>query len=160
VANSEVSIDSAPETLQLDLQLPVIAAALYTGDYEPIEFIGADLAASEEEISALPPIDKPVVVIGENMPDRVLPTAQTLNDLGYDVHTWPAENFHSTPGNLDPRDIEANRSWLRYWTRQDATIVDLGIDPTRDPSVRSPFYAMEYRSIYENWVYPNVVRPK
>jgi hypothetical protein len=109
--------------------------------------------------TALPPIDKPVIVIGENMQDRVLPTAQTLNDLGYDVHTWPAENFRSTFGNIDPRDMEANRSWLSYWIDQDATVVDLGIDPLRDQD-RSPWYELERRSIYENWDYPNVIRPK
>jgi hypothetical protein len=33
------------------------------------------------------PTNKPVVVVGEGMTDRVIPAAKQLSDAGYDVHT-------------------------------------------------------------------------
>jgi len=53
--------------------------------------------------------------------------------------------------------LEANRSWIRYWTQEKgATVIDIGIDPSR--ATRSPFYGVENRSIYQNWKYPNVIK--
>ncbi len=99
---------------------------------------------------------KPVVVIGEGM-SRVNPVAEALRKAGFDVKTYEPRNFRSTPGNLSQLDLEANRSWLRYWTlKKGATVIDIGLQKGRPEP--SPFYALEWRSIYQNWKYPNVLR--
>jgi len=99
--------------------------------------------------------DKPVIVIGETM-GRVNPVADDLTQGGFNVKTYNPQNFRSSPGNLNSLDVEANRSWIRYWTQEKgATVVDIGIDPSR--ITRSPFYGVENRSVYQNWNYPNVI---
>ena len=100
--------------------------------------------------------DKPVVVIGQTM-DRVNPVAEELGQAGFDVKTYNPQNFRSSPGNLNRLDVEANRSWIRYWTQEKrATIIDIGRDPSK--TARSPFYGVENRSIYRNWNYQNVIK--
>gem|GEM_PF-4642059 len=102
------------------------------------------------------PKDKPIVVIGESM-GRVNSVAEQLKQAGFDVKTYNPKNFRSSPGNLNRLDVEANRSWIRYWTQEKgATVIDIGIDPNR--TTRSPFYGVEYRNIYQNWNYPNVIK--
>jgi len=88
---------------------------------------------------------------------RVNPVAEQLKQAGFNVKTYNPTNFRSSLGNLNRLDVGANRSWLRYWTQyKGATVIDIGIDPSR--IARSPFYALEYRSIYQNWNYPNVIK--
>ena len=100
--------------------------------------------------------DKPVVVMGESM-GRVNPVAKQLKQAGFNVKTYNPQNFRSSPGNLNRLDVEANRSWIRYWTKdKGATVIDIGIDPSR--TARSPFYGVENRSVYQNWNYPNVIK--
>ncbi|EPG66319.1 hypothetical protein [Leptospira wolffii] len=98
----------------------------------------------------------PVVIIGETM-GRVEKVADELASQGYKVQTYDPIKKRSSPGNIDLLDIEANRSWLKYWTsKKNATVVDIGIDSGR--SVRSPFYSLENRSVYKNWEYKNVLQ--
>lgn len=88
---------------------------------------------------------------------RVNPVADELRQAGFDVKTYNPQNFRSSPGSLNILDVEANRSWIRYWTQEKgATVIDIGIDPSR--TVRSPFYGVENRSIYQNWNYQNVIK--
>ena len=63
------------------------------------------------------PKDKPVVVIGESM-GRVNPVAEQLKQAGFDVKTYNPKNFRFSLGNLNRLDLEANRSWIRYWTHR------------------------------------------
>jgi hypothetical protein len=70
-----------------------------------------------------------VVVVGESM-SRVEKAAEQLRQQGLDVRTYdPREGTRNS--------MEANRSWLRYWTKvRQATVVDIGTDPNRTiPSV-------------------------
>ncbi|MBP6660195.1 MAG: hypothetical protein KA174_05905 [Chitinophagales bacterium] len=95
------------------------------------------------------------IVIGERM-QRVNKAADELRKQGYNVKTYSPRNFRSTPGKLSPKDINANREWLRYWTNKGAKVFDIG--PEKGNPVRSPFYGVENRSIYTNWRYNNVVQ--
>jgi RHS repeat-associated protein len=104
--------------------------------------------------------DKSVIVVGESM-SRVNKVADELKSLGYNVKTYNPRKFRSfTPDNpgVNPLDMEANRSWLKYWTKEkNATVVDIGLDNARTLP-RSPFYQMESRSLYSNWNYNNVIK--
>ena len=126
-------------------------------DDVPLGITGTSNAAKGiDSITGQIPKDKPVVVIGESM-GRVNPVAEQLKQAGFDVKTYNPKNFRSSLGNLNRLDVEANRSWIRYWTQnKGATVIDIGIDPSR--TARSPFYGVEYRSIYQNWNYPNVIK--
>lgn len=116
----------------------------------------SNAAKGIDSITGQIPKDKPVVVIGESM-GRVNPVAEQLKQAGFDVKTYNPKNFRSSLGNLNRLDVEANRSWIRYWTQdKGATVIDIGIDPSR--TARSPFYGVEYRSIYQNWNYPNTIK--
>ena len=103
--------------------------------------------------------DKPVVVIGQSM-GRVDPVAEELNKLGFNVQTYNPQNFQSSYGNLLRKDVENNRSWLKYWTQtKGATVIDIGVDPLKaSQGISSPFYDVELRSIYDNWQYENVIK--
>jgi len=91
------------------------------------------------------PINKPVVVIGKSM-GRVNPVAAQLRQNGFNVKTYNPRNLRSSSGYISRLDLEANRSWLKYWTyEKGATIVDIGLDPSRPIYYRSPFYAIEYK---------------
>ncbi len=97
------------------------------------------------------------VVIGERM-TRVNKAAEDLRNQGYNVKTYIPRNFRSSRNNLNPLDVKANRSWISYWTqKRGAKVFDIGIDKSQ-PKERSPFYNVEYRSIYVNWKYNNVVK--
>jgi RHS repeat-associated protein len=105
------------------------------------------------------PKDRPVIVIGENMKSRVNVVKESLLEKGYDVHTYEPGNFRSSPGNLSRLDLEADRSWLSYWVKEkEATVVDIGIDPSRPRALASPFYDLEQRSIYRLWNYKNIIQ--
>jgi RHS repeat-associated protein len=108
------------------------------------------------ELTSKLPKDKPVVVIGEGM-GRVNPVAEALKGKGFDVKTYEPRAIRSTPGNPSSLDLEANRSWLSYWVKdKGATVIDIGLQKGRPEP--SPFYALEFRSVYQNWKYPNVLR--
>jgi hypothetical protein len=72
------------------------------------------------------------------------------------VKTYSPRNFRSTCGKLNPKDINANRQWLSYWTNKGAKVFDIGRE--KGNPVRSPFYGVEQRSIYTNWRYNNVIQ--
>jgi hypothetical protein len=95
-------------------------------------------------------------VVGETM-TRVDKTAQELKGAGYDVQTYQPRNFRTSNNNINRLDIEANRSWLRYWTNKGATVVDRGLDINRLTG-RSRFYEMQSRSLYINWNYRNIFK--
>jgi rhodanese-related sulfurtransferase len=117
-----------------------------------------DIAQVENNINSIAKNiskEKPVVVIGQTM-NRVESAATKFKELGFKVKTYNPKNFQSTFGNLLRKDIENNRSWLRYWTQnKGATVVDIGLNPMKNMS--SPFYDMEIRSLI-NWNYPNVIK--
>ncbi len=100
--------------------------------------------------------DKPVVVVGESM-GRVNNMAEQLKALGYNVKTYSPRNFRSVYPNVNKLDMEANRSWLRYWSlEKNANVIDIGLDLSPTRTFRSPFYKMESQSLYNNWNYQNV----
>lgn len=124
-------------------------------NYQSVKGTSSTVKGIDSIIEQIPK-DKPVVVIGESM-GRINPVAEQLKQAGFNVKTYKPQNFRSSPGNLNRLDLEANRSWIRYWTiEKDATVIDMGIDPSR--TARSPFYGVENRSIYQNWNYPNVIK--
>ncbi|MBN1891832.1 MAG: RHS repeat protein, partial [Clostridiales bacterium] len=112
-----------------------------------------------DSITGKIPTDKPVIVIGETM-SRVNPIADQLRNAGFDVRTYEPRNFRSNPPiDINRLDLEANRSWLRYWTKEKgATVIDIGLDASGTRLFPSDFYALEARSIYKNWNYPNVIQ--
>lgn len=98
---------------------------------------------------------RPIVIVGRRM-SRVNPVAEALRAEGGVVRTYNPRNFRSTDGAVDSADIEANRAWLRYWAKdKGALVVDIGDDPRTD--LISPFYEVEKRSLYHNWM-SDVVR--
>lgn len=113
---------------------------------DPINYIDPSGFYSKENLA---------VVIGERMA-RVNKAADDLRNRGYNVKTYSPKNFRSTPGKLSPKDINANREWLRYWTNKGAKVFDIGSE--KGNPIRSPFYSVEQRSIYINWRYNNVVQ--
>lgn len=114
------------------------------------------IVSNLDDIISQIPKNKPVVVIGESM-KRIDPIADKIKQAMLDVKTYNPRNFRSSLGNLSRLDLEANRSWIRYWTKlRSATVIDLGIDTSR--IARSPFYGLESRSIYSNWNYSNVIK--
>jgi rhodanese-related sulfurtransferase/polyhydroxyalkanoate synthesis regulator phasin len=121
-----------------------------------------ELLATERTVAALEKQglsgQKPIVVVGQSM-DRVEKIAQQLKDAGYEVQIYQPRNFQSTYGNLLKKDLENNRSWLSYWTKEKgATVIDIGVDPIKaSKGITSPFYDLERRSLYNNWNYQNVI---
>ena len=91
---------------------------------------------------------------------RVDPVAEEMSKLGFDVKTYKPQNFQSSYGNLLRKDVENNRSWLKYWTQEKgATVIDIGADPLKvSQGISSPFYDVELRSLYNNWEYQNVIK--
>jgi hypothetical protein len=81
---------------------------------------------------------------------RVGRVADAVRAMGGKVKTYTPRNFRSTPTHLEPKDVEANREWLRYWAKEkDALIIDIGPDPA-DVTNWGPFYSVERRSI-DRW---------
>jgi hypothetical protein len=62
------------------------------------------------------------------------------------VKTYEPRNFRSKT-SLNPKDVEANREWIRHWAKKKgALVVDIGNDP--DPTTTpSAFYEVEKRSL-------------
>jgi RHS repeat-associated protein len=90
---------------------------------------------------------RPLVIVGRGM-NRVHPVADALRKLGHQVQTYLPKNFRSSPGNLVDADVEANRSWIRYWAKKKgALVIDIGEDPTRPGSI-GPFYGAERSTLY------------
>ncbi|TGK20119.1 TIGR04388 family protein [Leptospira fluminis] len=115
-----------------------------------------DVVSGIENLANRLPKDKPVVVIGESMETRVNQVRDALVGKGFNVRTYEPRNFRSIE-NLNPKDVEANRSWIKYWTKEKgANIIDIGRDPLRKR--RSAFYGVEVRSIYGENKYPNVTK--
>jgi RHS repeat-associated protein len=105
---------------------------------------------SDPEVAEAIANGRPIVVVGRGM-GRVNPVAEAIRAAGGNVKTYEPENFRSSPGNVDRRDVEANREWLRYWAKdRGALIIDIGHDPAR-PGDTGPFYGVERRSLYGNW---------
>jgi hypothetical protein len=168
IANSVQRIQADPnnECAWWDLGLSVFGLAMSgyalgkvlgevgpsTGGSAPVKYAPSEFSNLVSRI----PKDKPVVVIGEGM-SRVNPVAEALKGEGFDVITYEPRAFRSTPGELSRLDLEANRSWLSYWVKErGATVIDIGLQNGRPEP--SPFYALEFRSIYQNWKYPNILR--
>lgn len=132
---------------------------------DPIGFLSGDVNfysyVSNDPINYIDPsgfykTSELAVVIGERM-HRVNKAANDLRKQGYNVKTYSPRNFRSTPGKLNPKDINANREWLRYWTNRGVKVFDIG-PANREAGIKSPFYGVEHRSIYTNWKYNNVVQ--
>ena len=79
------------------------------------------------------------VVIGENMKDRVIPTAKNRG----------AEYYKPRKTKSDP--LKKNERWIDEKMREGRKVIDIGPDPKR--SKRSPFYKAEKRRI-ERRKYP------
>jgi hypothetical protein len=93
---------------------------------------------------------RPIVVVGRGM-GRVNTVRDALKAAGGNVKTYEPRNFRTTPGNVNPLDVKANREWLSYWAKdKDALIIDIGEIPGGTPG-QSPFYNVEQRSLYNNW---------
>jgi len=100
-------------------------------------------------------IDLTVTVIGESM-NRVRNVADQLGEAGFDVKIYEPKNWR---GGID-LDMEANRSWIRYWAKEKGSqIVDIGKDPNRPEGRRSPYYAMESRSVMRWGIIPFSYNP-
>jgi hypothetical protein len=98
--------------------------------------------------------DQPIVLIGESM-RRVHTMKSSLNRLGIETKTYSPRYFKG----LSRSSKEANRSWLRYWTKiKNAFLIDLERDPSRRTR-RSPFYTMESDSL-SRWNYSSIFKPK
>jgi hypothetical protein len=84
-------------------------------------------------------------MIGESM-GRVKPLAKQLKTEGFDVKTYNPKKWRSTRIFTERKDMERNRSWIRYWAKEkSAQIVDVGYDVLRKK--KSDFYEMERRSL-------------
>ncbi len=100
---------------------------------------------------------RPIVIVGRGM-SRVNPVADAIRSAGGNVVTYSPKNFRTTAGNVNRLDVEANREWLRYWTKdKDALVVDIGGIPG-NVGGPSPFYDVEKRSLYKNWSGIDVVK--
>ncbi len=103
----------------------------------------------DPRLSAAIASGRPVVIVGRKM-SRVNPVRDSLKNSGANVKTYEPKNFRSRD-NLNPKDVEANREWLRYWAKdKNALIVDIGADPL-NPTDLGAFYGVESRSLYKNW---------
>lgn len=89
------------------------------------------------------------VVIGEDMPGRVKPFADSY---GYD--TMPKLD----PTLSESEKLSLNREWINACMDEGCTIVDLGPSPAYAdyPYITSPFYALEQAEIaarnYSGWI--------
>ncbi len=146
--------DYQPETGRWTSEDPI---GFLSGDINFYAYVGNDPVNFIDPSGFSRKSSKVAVVIGERM-RRVNAAAADLIKEGYQVKTYQPRNLRSTMDNLNRLDIEANRSWIRYWTKDKGAVVfDIGKDPSIN-SIRSPFYEMEYRCIYQIWQYGNVIK--
>jgi hypothetical protein len=90
-----------------------------------------------------------VVIVGEKM-SRVQAVARMVEGAGGEAVTYAPRNFTG----LNKNTMEANRSWVRYWSKtKDTPTIDIGRQPTIRPDGPSPFYGMENRSLHRWGVY-------
>lgn len=78
-------------------------------------------------------VNRRPVVIGENMKDRVIPTAET----------WGADHYKPRKTSGDP--LKKNKRYIDNVMSDSREVIDIGPDPRR--SKRSPFYEAEKRRI-------------
>jgi RHS repeat-associated protein len=108
-----------------------------------------DLSAPVESISGGDTggtSDPNVIVIGEDMENRVIPTAQD-NNAGY----------YNPPADLPPDQwMQSNQDWINQKMDEGCTILDCGAAPGRPnfPDPTSPYYQMEQQQIQQR-NYPN-----
>jgi RHS repeat-associated protein len=115
-----------------------------------VDPLGLSCVPPDPEVADAIASGRPIVVVGRSM-GRVGPVADAIRAAGGDVKTYNPRNFRTTPGNIEPKDVAANRSWLKYWAKdRNALIVDIGYDPAK-PGVAGPFYGVERASLYKNW---------
>jgi hypothetical protein len=101
---------------------------------------------SKQQIITAILAQEPVVIVGENM-RRVEAVANMVRKAGGEAVTY---NPRSWPGPTRNA-IEANRSWLRYWViEKEASVIDIGRQPTPRPQGPSAAYGMENRSL-QKW---------
>jgi len=65
---------------------------------------------------------------------------------GLQVRTYQMRNFTG----LNNQTLDANRSWIRYWSNKNALFVDIGLEP--GSLSRGAFYALEDSSL-TRWSY-------
>ncbi len=107
--------------------------------------LGLSCLPPDPEVADAIASGRPIVVVGRRM-SRVDPVRDALRAAGANVKTYEPRNFRSKT-SLDPKDVEANREWIRYWSKKKgALVVDIGNDP--DPTTTpSAFYEVEKRSL-------------
>jgi RHS repeat-associated protein len=89
---------------------------------------------------------RPIVIVGARM-RRVGPVADAIRAAGGQVKTYNPKNFRTVPGKIEPKDVEANREWIRYWAKKkNALVVDIGSEPGKAIN-DGPFYEVEKRSL-------------
>jgi len=90
-----------------------------------------------------------VVIVGENM-RRVGAVSRMVEKAGGRSVTYAPRNW----SGLNRNSLEANRSWIRYWAKDNgATVIDIGRQPTIRPDGPSPFYGLENRSLNRWGIY-------
>jgi hypothetical protein len=109
-----------------------------------------------ERIIAARESGQPIVLIGEFQP-RVDKMAGLLDRFGVKIQRYVPRNEVEgvTRGAL-----EANRAWLRYWTKnKGGLVIDMGLKPGNIvPS--GDFYRIEFNSLYNNWKYKDFIKVK
>jgi RHS repeat-associated protein len=107
--------------------------------------LGLSCVPTDPEVADAIASGRPIVVVGRRM-SRVDPVRDALRAAGANVKTYEPRNFRSKT-SLNPKDVEANREWIRHWAKKKgALVVDIGNDP--DPTTTpSAFYEVEKRSL-------------
>ena len=109
-----------------------------------------------ERIIAARESGQPLVLIGEFQP-RVDKMAGFLDKLGLKIQRYVPRN---EVAGVTRGALEANRGWLRYWTKKKGgLVIDLGPIPGNVAPTRQ-FYIVEHGSIYKNWKYKNFIKFK
>jgi YD repeat-containing protein len=113
-----------------------------------LDRLGYDVSNTDRIVQAVQSGDQ-IVVVGENM-RRVDAVAKMVNEAGGSAVTYAPRNW----GGLSRKSLEANRSWLRYWTKdKGATVIDIGRQATPRVTGPSPFYGVENRSLHSWNIY-------
>lgn len=85
--------------------------------------------------------EREIIVIGENMPERVIPYAERIGASYYKFRRDPSKPQYDYFCN--------NLRWIRDQMRARKEIIDIGPDERRRATPRgaSPFYEMEWQEI-------------